>query len=301
MDGLAKAEQEARAATAKVAAAKERLARLTPTKRTPTLKPIHSNLSPLWELQPKSWEPAAVGRLAMDALDSDLDKGWRETPSTMDVLDGESFKSSKGDQHVTAGHKATVVVILSILTTLIIWTLAIEVRSEPEEEVVIDSTIDKADTTWMLVSTSLVLLMVPALGLFEAGLLRAKNTISVLLQCIAGMSVLSVLWFVCGYSLAFSPRSYSGLVGSLDQAFLHGVRCAPRVRFYPRTPHASQLQSHCVELSQLTTSRRTHAQLAAPTACGPHYTGGALRCLPMHVRLYHASPPHRRFCRATQI
>ena len=73
--------------------------------------------------------------------------------------------------------------------------------------------IDTADTAWMMVSTMAVLMMVPALGLFEAGLLRAKNSVSVLFQCFAGLALLSTLWFVVGYSLCFSPVDY-GLYGS---------------------------------------------------------------------------------------
>lgn len=65
------------------------------------------------------------------------------------------------------------------------------------------ASIDPADTTWMLVATLAVLMMVPALGLFEAGLLRAKNSLSVLMQCFAGLAVLSTLWFVVGFGLCF--------------------------------------------------------------------------------------------------
>ena len=80
------------------------------------------------------------------------------------------------------------------------------------------------DTAWMLTSTMLVLLMVPALGLFEAGLLRAKNSVSVLMQCLAGLALASTMWFIFGFSLCFSPVDGPlGLIGSLDHAFLAGV------------------------------------------------------------------------------
>ena len=78
-------------------------------------------------------------------------------------------------------------------------------------------TIDRGDTAWMLVCTMAVLLMVPGLGLFEAGLLRAKNSVSVLMQCFAGLALLSVLWFLCGFSLCFSETDL-GLVGGRDVA-----------------------------------------------------------------------------------
>ncbi|HTO39896.1 MAG TPA: ammonium transporter [Rhizomicrobium sp.] len=64
---------------------------------------------------------------------------------------------------------------------------------------------DSGDTAWILVSTALVLMMtLPALAFFYAGLVQAKNVLSVLVQCVAIACLASVLWLVCGYSLAFS-------------------------------------------------------------------------------------------------
>ncbi len=64
---------------------------------------------------------------------------------------------------------------------------------------------DSGDTAWMLISTVLVLMMtLPALGFFYAGLVQAKNVLSVLVQCVAIACLVSFLWFACGYSLAFS-------------------------------------------------------------------------------------------------
>ena len=79
-----------------------------------------------------------------------------------------------------------------------------------------------ANTAWILTSTALVLLMtIPALGLFYAGLVRSKNILSVLMHCMAITAIASVLWLVVGYSLAFSQGS--GFVGGLSKAFLIGV------------------------------------------------------------------------------
>ncbi|HKX65486.1 MAG TPA: ammonium transporter [Rhizomicrobium sp.] len=65
--------------------------------------------------------------------------------------------------------------------------------------------INAADTAWMLTSTALVLLMtLPALGLFYGGLVQAKNILSVLVQCTAVAAVCSILWFAFGYSLSYS-------------------------------------------------------------------------------------------------
>ncbi|MGZ6005979.1 MAG: ammonium transporter [Rhizomicrobium sp.] len=82
--------------------------------------------------------------------------------------------------------------------------------------------IDGADTAWLLTSTVLVLMMtLPALGFFYAGLVQSKNTLSVLAQCVGVAAVVSLLWFLVGYSLAFSGRG--ALIGDLGQALLSGV------------------------------------------------------------------------------
>ncbi len=81
---------------------------------------------------------------------------------------------------------------------------------------------DKGDTSWMLVSTLLVLMMaVPGLALFYGGLVRSKNMLSVLMQVFVTFAMISVLWFVYGYSLAFTEGN--AFVGGLDRLFLSGV------------------------------------------------------------------------------
>ena len=83
-------------------------------------------------------------------------------------------------------------------------------------------TVDKGDVAWMLTSTLLVLLMVvPGLALFYGGMVRSKNVLSVLVQIAVVFSLLSVLWIVYGYSLAFSGDG--AWVGNLDKLFLKGV------------------------------------------------------------------------------
>ena len=81
---------------------------------------------------------------------------------------------------------------------------------------------DKGDTAWMLTSTALVLLMsAPALALFYGGLVRSKNMLSVLMQVFVGFSLITVLWFVYGYSFAFTTGN--AFFGSTDRLFLNGV------------------------------------------------------------------------------
>ena len=86
--------------------------------------------------------------------------------------------------------------------------------------------VDAGDTAWMLAATALVLLMTPALGLFYAGLVRAKNTLNTFMMCIAALAVATITWALVGYSLAFA--SGNGVIGGLDFAFLSDVAFAPR-------------------------------------------------------------------------
>ena len=79
-----------------------------------------------------------------------------------------------------------------------------------------------ANTAWILTSTALVLFMtLPGLALFYAGLVRSKNTISVLAQCLVIAVLASVVWFVVGYSLSFSGEG--SYIGNLDKIFLKTV------------------------------------------------------------------------------
>lgn len=86
--------------------------------------------------------------------------------------------------------------------------------------------VDTGDTAWMLVATALVLLMTPALGLFYAGLVRAKNTLNTFMMCVAAIAVATITWAAVGYSLAFSGTG--GFIGNLDYAFLADVNFVPR-------------------------------------------------------------------------
>jgi len=81
---------------------------------------------------------------------------------------------------------------------------------------------NKGDTSWMMTSTALVLLMsVPALGLFYGGLVRTKNMLSVLMQVFVGFSLITVLWCIYGYSLAFTEGN--AFVGGFSRLFLAGT------------------------------------------------------------------------------
>ncbi|MFN5508414.1 MAG: ammonium transporter, partial [Burkholderiales bacterium] len=81
---------------------------------------------------------------------------------------------------------------------------------------------NKGDTAWMMVATILVIMMVvPGLALFYGGLVRSKNMLSVLMQVMVTFSLVTVLWFIYGYSLAFTEGN--AYIGGLDRLFMNGI------------------------------------------------------------------------------
>lgn len=85
-------------------------------------------------------------------------------------------------------------------------------------------TVDSGITAWMLMSTTLVLLMVPGLALFYGGLVRTKNVLGTMMHSFIAMAVVGVIWAVCGYSMAFGPNALGGFVGwNKDLLFLSGI------------------------------------------------------------------------------
>lgn len=84
------------------------------------------------------------------------------------------------------------------------------------------STVNTGDTAWMLVSTALVLfMMIPGLALFYAGLVKARNVLSIFMQCFALTCVMSLVWLICGYSLSFTDGN--GFIGGLSEVFMKGL------------------------------------------------------------------------------
>jgi Amt family ammonium transporter len=108
------------------------------------------------------------------------------------------------------------------------------------------ATVDKGDTTWMLVSTILVIAMtIPGLALFYGGLVRAKNMLSVLMQVLPASRMIAMLWVIYGYSLAFNGPTEGGL--SPSSAISPSCSC----RASPRPPLAATFTAG-VEIPELT-------------------------------------------------
>lgn len=82
---------------------------------------------------------------------------------------------------------------------------------------------DTGITGFMLLATSLVMLMTPGLAFFYGGLAGKRNILGIMIQSFVSMGITTILWFICGYSLCFSGDALGGVIGNLDKVFMHGV------------------------------------------------------------------------------
>jgi Amt family ammonium transporter len=121
------------------------------------------------------------------------------------------------------------------------------------------STIDKADTAWMIAATGLVLMMtIPGLALFYAGMVRKKNVLATMAQSMAATFLVSVLWAVAGYSLTFTGDG--AFIGTLDRVFLNGITLASI------SPLAATIPESLFMLYQMTFAVITVALVAGSVA-----------------------------------
>jgi Amt family ammonium transporter len=97
--------------------------------------------------------------------------------------------------------------------------------------------IDTGDTAWLLMSSALVLCMtLPGLALFYGGLVRKKNVLGTIMHTMVILCLISVIWVLCGYSLAFGP-DVGGLIGGLEWIGLQGVGLEPSPTYASTVPH----------------------------------------------------------------
>ncbi len=97
---------------------------------------------------------------------------------------------------------------------------------------------DTGDTAWVLASSALVMFMTPGLALFYGGMVRAKNVLGTLMQSIFALGLVSVLWVLIGYTLAFGP-DIGGFIGGLDFAGFSGVGAEPNPDLAATIPHSA--------------------------------------------------------------
>ena len=95
--------------------------------------------------------------------------------------------------------------------------------------------LDSGDIAWVIAATALVMIMTPALGFFYGGLVRRKNLVSTIVQCLAIFAVVSLVWALWGYSLALGP-SLHGFIGSLADIGLNNVGSAPNPGYSSTIP-----------------------------------------------------------------
>jgi Amt family ammonium transporter len=87
----------------------------------------------------------------------------------------------------------------------------------------VDPVLNTGDTAWMLVSSALVLLMIPGLAFFYGGMVRKKNVLSTMMHSFVAMGIVGVQWLIIGYSLSFGPDIGGGLLGNLSKAMFNGL------------------------------------------------------------------------------
>ena len=84
------------------------------------------------------------------------------------------------------------------------------------------SGMSSGDTAWIIAATALVLIMTPGLGLFYGGMVRRKNVLATFQQSFIMLGLITIQWFLFGYSLAFGPNKLNGLIGGLGWFGLNG-------------------------------------------------------------------------------
>jgi len=97
--------------------------------------------------------------------------------------------------------------------------------------------INTGDTAWVLTSSALVMVMIPAVGFFYGGMVRSKNVVSVIKQSLLILALISVQWVLFGYSLAFGKDLGGGILGGLGFFGLRGVGYAPNADYAATIPH----------------------------------------------------------------
>src|SRR6188768_3697400 len=99
------------------------------------------------------------------------------------------------------------------------------------------SELSAGDTAWLLMATAMVMVMLPGLALFYGGLVRRKNVLSTIMHSFFGLALVSVVWVVIGFTLAFGPDVGGlGLIGGLDFAMFNGVGMEPSTVYATTVP-----------------------------------------------------------------
>ena len=99
-----------------------------------------------------------------------------------------------------------------------------------------NAVLNSGDISWVIAATALVMIMTPAVGFFYGGLVRVKNLVSTIVQCLAIFAIISLVWAVWGYSIALGGASIGGIMGGLSDVGLNNVGYAPDPRYSSTIP-----------------------------------------------------------------
>ncbi|NVN99923.1 MAG: ammonium transporter [Geobacteraceae bacterium] len=102
-------------------------------------------------------------------------------------------------------------------------TAAVVAPAETPKPKNVEPVLNTGDTAWMLISSALVLFMIPGLAFFYGGMVRQKNVLSTMMHSFVAMGIVGVQWAVIGYSLSFGPDAFMGLIGNTSKAMLNGL------------------------------------------------------------------------------
>jgi Amt family ammonium transporter len=123
--------------------------------------------------------------------------------------------------------------VLTVLTAALGWL----VLGAPITAAADGSAINSGDTAWLLIATALVMIMLPGLALFYGGLVRRKNVLSTIMHSFFGLALVSVIWVLVGFSIAFAPDvNGMGLIGGLDYAGFMNVGLEPSTVYMATVP-----------------------------------------------------------------
>jgi ammonium transporter, Amt family len=141
--------------------------------------------------------------------------------------------------------------LLGVLFALCLTFLALDVALAEmvAPAAAAEPTVNKGDTAWMLTATVLVLLMtIPGLALFYGGLVRTKNTLSVLMWVLYSVCIVTIIWVLFGYSMAFTGGS-TPFVGGFSKAFLSGVTIDSKAATFSVGAHIPELLYVCFQMT----------------------------------------------------
>jgi Amt family ammonium transporter len=117
-----------------------------------------------------------------------------------------------------------------------------EQAAAPATPAAVAPVLNTGDTAWLLISSALVLLMLPGLALFYGGMVRSKNVLSTMMHSFVAMGIVGVQWVIIGYTLSFGPDIGGGYLGGLGKAMLNGL-----ISFKDGTPVYALFQNVATE------------------------------------------------------